>query len=294
VPLTGPRRAAVLGRPIAHSLSPVLHRAAYAALGLTDWSYEAIECDPAGLPLLLDRVRADAGWAGLSLTMPLKETVLGLIGPGDQVDALAARVGSANTVVRRDDGSLLVTSTDVAGVAAAVAETGWDFGGGVAVLGSGGTARAAVAALRDTSQLTVVARSADRAAPVVALHPGAVWTPWADFRAADHALVVATVPAGATDELARRTWPAGAALVEVLYDPWPTALAAAATSAGARVVGGLAVLVAQAVAQVTLMTGRAAPVEIMRAAGEAALAARSPVRAATDSSREGVEGPTRE
>ena len=87
-------RAAVLGSPIGHSLSPVLHRAAYAALGLTWWHYDAIECDEAGLPALLDRLGPD--WAGLSLTMPLKRTVLPLL---DRVESLATSIGCANTVV---------------------------------------------------------------------------------------------------------------------------------------------------------------------------------------------------
>ncbi len=84
----------MLGSPIGHSLSPVLHNAAYAALGLTWWRYEAIECGEAGLPALLDSCGPD--WAGLSLTMPLKRTVLPLL---DRVDPLATQVGCANTVV---------------------------------------------------------------------------------------------------------------------------------------------------------------------------------------------------
>ena len=113
-----PRRAAVLGSPIEHSLSPVLHTAAYAALGLTDWTYSAIECDEARLPALI----ASCGrpWAGLSLTMPLKRAVLPLL---DRTEPLAAEVGGANTVVFAG-GERHGYNTDVPGMVAALAEAG--------------------------------------------------------------------------------------------------------------------------------------------------------------------------
>src|SRR5579859_5897576 len=87
-------KAAVLGKPVGHSLSPALHGAAYGALGLADWSYQAIECDEAGLPGLLDS--CGPGWAGLSLTMPLKRAVLPLL---SRTDPIAELTGAANTVV---------------------------------------------------------------------------------------------------------------------------------------------------------------------------------------------------
>jgi shikimate dehydrogenase len=268
----GGRRAAVLGSPVAHSLSPVLHTAAYAELGLADWSYGATECTAAELPAHLAVVRDDATWVGLSLTMPLKEAVGPLV---DRLDAQAERIGSANTVLRERDGLLRAVSTDVAGIAAALDELGWDHTGPVAVLGAGGTARAALAALPATEQVDVVARSPRRAEPVLALHPSARWVAWGRVEPSAYSLVVATVPAGVTDELARLGWPPGTALLDVLYDPWPTRLASAARASGAAVVGGLSVLVAQAAGQVELMTGRPAPVAVMRRAGERALAARS-------------------
>jgi shikimate dehydrogenase len=106
-------KAAVLGSPIAHSLSPVLHRAAYQALGLTDWSYEAIDCDETGLPALLAGCGLD--WAGLSLTMPLKRTVLPML---DSVDPLTRDTGAANTVVFAG-GHRYGYNTDVPGMIAA-------------------------------------------------------------------------------------------------------------------------------------------------------------------------------
>jgi len=111
-------KAAVLGSPIAHSLSPALHRAAYTALGLTDWSYQAIECDQAALPALLAGCGPD--WAGLSLTMPLKRAVLPLL---DRTDPVAADVGAANTVVF-GDGGRHGYNTDVPGMIAALAGAG--------------------------------------------------------------------------------------------------------------------------------------------------------------------------
>ena len=136
------QHAAVLGSPIGHSLSPVLHRAAYRALGLHDWDYEAIECDEAGLPGLLDSL--GPGWAGLSLTMPLKRAVLPLL---DQAETLAAEVGGANTVVFADGGRLGF-NTDVPGMITALAEAGITTAGAALVLGAGATACAALGALR--------------------------------------------------------------------------------------------------------------------------------------------------
>jgi hypothetical protein len=111
-------RAAVLGRPIAHSLSPPLHRAAYEALGL-DWTYDAVECGEDDLPALLDGL--DASWAGLSLTMPLKQAVLPLL---DEVSDLARDVAAANTVVLRE-GRRAGSNTDVHGIVAPCAKPGW-------------------------------------------------------------------------------------------------------------------------------------------------------------------------
>ena len=116
-------KAAVLGSPIAHSLSPVLHRAGYQALGLDGWSYQAIECDEARLPALISGCGPD--WAGLSLTMPLKRAVLPLL---DEAEPLVAEVGAANTVIF-DAGRRSGHNTDVPGMIAALAESLPDHGG---------------------------------------------------------------------------------------------------------------------------------------------------------------------
>lgn len=256
-------RAAVLGSPIAHSLSPVLHRAAYAALGLREWTYEAIECREADLPALLARP-----WAGLSLTMPLKRAVLPLL---DEVSELARAVGGANTVVFRD-GRRLGFNTDVHGMVAALTEAGVRAPGAAVVLGGGATACSALAALRDLGRpkVTLVVRDPSRAAEAVAAAdrlgvPVAVHTFAEPLPAAD--LVVSTLPAGAADPYAETVARAAGALFDVVYRPWPTAAAAAVRARGGIVVGGLPMLVHQAAGQVELMTGREpAPVEAMRAA----------------------------
>ena len=110
-----PRRAAVLGHPVAHSLSPTLHRAAYEALGLTGWRYDAVDVTEDELPAFVAGL--DASWAGLSLTMPLKQTVIPLL---DHVEPLAEVVGAVNTVLFAGRGTLVGANTDVYGIVAAL------------------------------------------------------------------------------------------------------------------------------------------------------------------------------
>ena len=282
-------RAAVLGHPVAHSLSPVLHGAAHAALGLTGWEYgrQDVEVD-ALAPLLAE---AGPDWAGFSLTMPLKQAVIPLLA---QVSPLADAVGAVNTVVsvpgstgasRRWRGD----NTDVHGIVAALWEGGVERASSAAVLGGGATAASALAALArlGVSRPTVYVRSPQRA---TALHEVAERlgvepdvAPWERAaRALDADVVVSTVPAGAADGLAAQLdGPTGAGrrprgvLLDVVYAPWPTALARAWEGRGGTVVGGFAMLLHQAGEQVRLMTGRPAPLEAMREAGEVELAART-------------------
>ncbi len=274
------RRAAVLGSPIAHSLSPVLHRAAYRALGLDGWDYGRYEVDEAALPGFLDRIAGDeVPWAGLSLTMPLKRAVLPLL---DTVGAAAASVQAVNTVVLGTDGRRGGENTDIPGMVAALRERGVERVESAAVLGAGATASSALAALAQvcSGPVTVHVRGAARAAEMrewgERLGVEVRTAPWSAAAEAFAApLVIATTPAGATDELAAAVPAAPGTLFDVLYEPWPTALAAAWSARGGAVVGGLDLLVHQAVLQVELMTGRSpAPLAAMRAAGEAALAAR--------------------
>jgi shikimate dehydrogenase len=274
-------RAAVLGRPVGHSLSPVLHGAAYAALGLDGWHYDAHECDEAALPGFVAGLGTE--WAGLSLTMPLKRVALQL---AREVSPLAAATGAANTLVLAG-GRRYADNTDVAGIVAAVrgAAPSDAAGGRAVVLGAGGTARAALAALRDLGihDVTVLVRSTARAgelhaaaerlgvAPSVSDALTDPVTARAVIATAD--VVVSTLPRAAADGLTGVR--AGAVLLDVVYAPWPTPFATAAEAAGAHVVSGLEMLLHQAVAQVELMTGRAAPVAAMREALDAAAAVRA-------------------
>ncbi|MFG2536932.1 shikimate dehydrogenase [Streptomyces sp. NPDC048511] len=276
MPSNEAHRAAVLGSPIAHSLSPALHRAAYAELGLEDWSYERFDVDEAALPGFVEGL--DSSWAGLSLTMPLKRAIIPLL---DSVSDTAASVEAVNTVVFTEDGRRLGDNTDIPGMVAALHERGVEKVESAAVLGAGATASSALAALAVicTGPVTAYVRSAARADEMRGwgerLGVDVRIADWAEAAEALRApLVIATTPAGTTDTLADAVPTAPGTLFDVLYEPWPTALAARWSAAGGAVVGGLDLLVHQAVLQVEQMTGRDAPLAVMRAAGEQALAAR--------------------
>ncbi|MFP8960902.1 shikimate dehydrogenase [Streptomyces nanhaiensis] len=275
------RRAAVLGAPIAHSLSPVLHRAAYREMGLTGWSYDRFEVDEDGIAPFLGEIAAGGDdWAGLSLTMPLKRAVIPLL---DGIGDTAASVGAVNTVVFTADGRRLGENTDVPGMIAALRERGVESVPRAAVLGAGATASSALAALARvcTGEVTAYVRSRERAEEMRGwgerLGVAVATADWADApRALTAPLVIATTPAGAADALAAAVPERPGTLFDVLYEPWPTPLAAAWAGRGGQVLGGLDLLVHQAALQVEMMTGRApAPLAAMRAAGEAALAART-------------------
>ena len=249
----------MLGRPIGHSLSPRLHRAAYAALGLA-WTYDAVECDASELPAFLDGL--DETWGGLSLTMPLKQVVLPLL---DSVSDLARDVAAANTVVLRD-GRREGHNTDVEGIVAALRESGVTSIRRPVVLGGGATARSALAALRalDAASPVLVVRS-EPVETLAAAHRLGLRPTVAPLTAGvldDCDLLISTLPPGAADVLAPavRDVPA---LLDVVYDSWPTPLAAACSGV---VVSGAAMLLHQAAAQVELMTGCPAPLESMRSA----------------------------
>ncbi|MBA9044748.1 shikimate dehydrogenase [Streptomyces griseofuscus] len=274
---TDARRAAVLGKPIAHSLSPVLHRAAYAELGLTGWSYDRFEVDEAELPGFFEKLGPE--WAGLSLTMPLKRAVIPLL---DEISETAASVDAVNTVVFGADGRKRGDNTDIPGMVAALREHGIEEVESAAILGAGATASSALAALSRVCAGEVVAyvRSESRAAEMRQwgrrLDVDVRTADWSEAAEALRApLVIATTPAGATDALAAAVPERPATLFDVLYEPWPTELAARWSMYGGAVVGGLDLLVHQAVLQVEQMTGHTpAPLDAMRRAGEQALAAR--------------------
>jgi shikimate dehydrogenase len=209
--------------------------------------------------------------------MPLKRAVLPLL---DLALPLVTRVGAANTVLLRGN-RRVGHNTDVPGMARAMRGAGVAPEGNVVVIGGGATACAAVVALRDTvtGEITVAVRAPERGqwllevasrfrvrVRLTELGPGLASQPWE--------LLLSTVPGHAADPLAEQL-ALGAisakAVFDVVYDPWPTALATAAAASGATVISGYELLVQQAVGQVELMTGHRAPVEQMRAAGLAEL-----------------------
>lgn len=275
--MTGGRRAGVLGSPIAHSLSPVMHRAAYAHLGV-DWAYERYECDEPGLEPFLAGL--DDTWAGLSLTMPLKEEALRL---ADRVDPVAQAVGGANTLVHHGD-SWVAYNTDVAGIRAALAREGVREAPSVLLLGSGATARSVIEAVHElgAEAVTFATRSGARAESVAFAQSRGLATSTCDLdavrrEAAGASLVVNTMPGRAADAVAMTI--AGVALpplFEVIYEGWPTALAQVFLAAGAPVASGLVMLAEQGAEQVRLFTGQGGPElgAVMLAAAQAELARR--------------------
>jgi len=262
------RRAAVLGSPIAHSRSPVLHRAAYAALGL-DWEYDAIEVTADGLREFMAGL--DRTWVGLSLTMPLKEAVLPLL---DEASATVRLAAAANTVVFRD-GRVCGFNTDVPGAVRVLRGLGITELTQATIIGAGATARSMTVALAEVGarRLTLVVRRPGAAGTVVDLgrelgmHVEVLGFTESGVAAALGApLVVSTVPGGAADNLSHDLPQLRGALLDVAYSPWPTGLAAAWSSEGAPVASGLELLLWQAVEQVELMTEHTAPVDAMRRA----------------------------
>ncbi len=260
------RKAAVLGSPVAHSRSPQLHLAAYRALGLDDWTYDRIECSAGELPVVVGAFGPE--WVGVSVTMPGKFAALAF---ADERTGRADLVGSANTLVRTRSG-WRADNTDIDGVAGALGRRR-----GLrraVVLGSGGTAPAAVVALAGlgVTEITVAARNSRKAARLVSLG-STIGVPVAFCGLTDRRLpaladrtdvLISTIPSGAAAEHAAVL--AGVpVLLDAIYDPWPTPLARAVAGAGGEVIGGQQMLLHQAFSQVEQFTGQPAPRQQMAA-----------------------------
>jgi shikimate dehydrogenase len=262
--------------PVAHSLSPVLHRAAYAALGLEAWRYDAIECDDSALPGFVAGLGPE--WAGLSVTMPGKRAALAVASSATET---ATAVGAANTLVQVSPGRWRADCTDVDGVIGALRAAGFEprpvngchAGARGVVLGAGGTACAALVALHrlGLTSVDVVVRSPSRAAAALdcAARVGITVrvAGWPDLAAvcgtAD--VVVSTVPAGVADPFVEAISRCEHVL-DAVYHPWPTPLAQAVADRGGRLASGLDMLLHQAFGQVEQFTGKPAPTQAMHAA----------------------------
>lgn len=273
-PARGPgTHCAVLGAPIEHSLSPVMHRAAYAELGLTDWEYLAYRVTDDQLTGFV--VACDSSWRGLSLTMPLKFAALAL----GEVDEIAALAGAANTLIF-EERSRRIYNTDVGGLTWALRSAGDTPGPdrveSATVLGAGATSRSALVSLSQLGarRVTMIARTPAKAerlrtlAATLGLELSVLaWgspIPRAE-------VLLSTVTAGAADAIAEEAAASADIVFDAIYEGWPTALASAAERAGKRVVNGLDLLAGQGALQVQLMTGQELDPKILLAAAHRAL-----------------------
>lgn len=259
------RRGAVLGHPIGHSKSPALHNAAYAALGI-DFSYQAFDLQVPDLAPFLERIREEGNWYGLSVTMPLKNEAVRL---ADQLSPAAQILGAANTLTISTNGQgqsvIRGDNTDVAGIVNALRHAGVRNQPRAAILGGGGTAVAAVAALKQLNAPSVdlYLRDTAKAGSTVAVAAGlGLAHQVLDYEGARGTLgtydvVISTLPPRAADPLAtdldgRLPDVSGACLLDVAYDPWPSALATAWSRQGGTVVPGIEMLLYQGLEQVKL------------------------------------------
>jgi shikimate dehydrogenase len=272
------KKVGIIGWPVTHSISPAMHNAAYAALGLTDWQYELAPVPPDIVRQGLRTLRDEGGFIGVNVTVPLKEKVMPHVRP----DERARAVGAVNTIDFRDNSG---TNTDVIGFMDDLKAHGVEVQGQrVIVLGAGGAARAAVYGLaRAGAQVTVVNRTPQKAQVMLADMMLSANIRSADVLTLDEAaeqgavLVVNATSVGMwpkTEEspwITGVAWPAGAVAYDMVYRPRQTSFMRQAEQSGARVIGGLGMLVRQGAAAFKLWTGQDAPVEVMYAAAESAL-----------------------
>jgi shikimate dehydrogenase len=247
-------KCAVLGSPISHSLSPLLHRTAYEELGISG-TYEAIEIDEKGFDSFFEKAKTE-NWSGFSLTMPLKELAYLR---ADQTDELVKKISSANTLLNVD-GKWLALSTDLLAFKSLIEVS---KNSRVKIIGGGGTARAAVGALDGAvNVIEIYLRSENR-------KPGllkAAQKSKLEFKTMDQLdaygdLIISTLPAGELNPYASRLESGEGTFFDVVYKPWPTK---ASESWGGKTISGLELLVEQAMYQITFMTGEDFNYHLMR------------------------------
>ena len=259
-------RAAVLGSPVSHSLSPTIHNAGYKALGLPH-EFSTIECNEASFRHVLES--CDENWMGLSLTMPLKESAFTV---ADTVTSVAVLARSANTLLLADQ--IHADNTDVYGIVQAVREHAAVNAHRAVIIGSGATARSAVVACNELgiTSIDLIARNkrALNECGDIAQKLGIAATASdpRDVVFTETTLTINATPAGVADALIPALHPPAGAILDVVYYPWPSAITAHWLNSGLVAIPGHSMLLHQAVKQFQLMTGFAAPVDVMRHALE--------------------------
>ena len=266
-------RAAVLGKPISHSLSPILHTAGYRELGLSH-SYEAIEVAEDEFVEFVAHI--DDTWMGLSLTMPLKVVATQV---AEHIAPVAQLTGSINTLVNAK--SIVGYNTDVYGIVTAINEFGMSQARNCTIIGSGATARSAIAASFElgVTHINLVARNSDAIAhcDAIATELGITLTSSLvdESHLSETELVINTTPRGVADAFANNISHVSGLLLDVVYDPWPTPFAKSWEQHGGQTCPGYVMLLHQACAQFELFTGETAPVEAMRSAMMAEIVSRN-------------------
>ncbi len=274
-------RVGVMGWPVEHSISPAMHNAAFAALGLKDWRYDLLPIQPDIVRQSLSILRDEGGYTGVNVTVPHKQAVMPYVKP----DEIARALGAANTIDFRNNSA---TNTDVAGLVDDLTANGVKLNGeSVLIIGAGGAARAAVYGLVHAgAKVNITNRTAERAQIMLAdltLSAGirsAQFKPMAEAAQDDFSLVINCTPVGMWPNVENSPWPddldfpAGVTLYDMIYRPERTQLMETCESRGGRAIGGLGMLVRQGAAAFKIWTGKDAPVDVMFDAAQAALSAK--------------------
>ena len=264
----------LLGYPLSHTLSPAMHNAALADVGLTDWRYDALSVEPEHLSEAVARIRSDE-YAGANVTVPYKEAVIPWL---DGLTPVAQAIGAVNTLLKKD-GHLIGHNTDAAGFLADLHAHGVNAARHtVLLLGSGGAARAVVAACAGIgAHIRVAALERPQAETLKTVASVEIfgWTPLEILQASDNvALIVNATPLGMSPKIEASPWaddlplPPDAFVYDCVYNPAETRLVRQARTAGLRAATGLGVLVEQGALAFELWTGKLAPRKLMRLAAE--------------------------
>jgi shikimate dehydrogenase len=267
------KRVGLIGWPVSHSVSPAIHNAAFAALGMSDWAYDLQPVPPDVLRGSLKALKEEGGYIGVNVTVPHKQTVMPFVKP----DAMALAVGAANTIDFRDD---TATNTDVYGFLNDLRANDINPDGmNVIVIGAGGAARAALYALASTeAKIKVVNRTLDKAVAMIqALGVSASAAKWEAVKPNDVQLIINCTVVGMFPKNDESAWdmdisfPQGAIVYDMVYRPAKTRLMELAEANGGRAVGGLGMLVRQAARAFKRWTTVEPPLDVMFDAAKEAL-----------------------